>query len=86
MKTLILAAGYGTRLERDLKDETAHRHLIGVPKPLLPIGGVPLITRWTKTLHGLPSIDDQVFVVVCIALAVKHFWRESFYHMYNLCL
>ena len=75
MKTLILAAGYGTRLERDLKDDTTHRHLIDVPKPLLPIGGIPLITRWTKTLNGLPSIDDQVFVVVCIPITVKRFWN-----------
>jgi len=65
MKTLILAAGYGTRLERDLKNEAAQQHLIGVPKPLLPIGGTPLISRWTETLQKLPSIDD-VYVVVCI--------------------
>lgn len=63
MKTLILAAGYGTRLERDLKNETAQQHLIGVPKPLLPIGGTPLITHWTETLQKLPSIE-AVYVVV----------------------
>ena len=70
MKTLILAAGYGTRLERDLKKETMYQHLISVPKPLLPIGGVPLITHWTETLHKLSSLDD-VYVVVCTPMVVN---------------
>ena len=70
MKTLVLAAGYGTRLERDLKNETTHQHLIGVPKPLLPIGGTPLITHWTETLHKL-SLHDDVYVVVCIPMVVN---------------
>lgn len=65
MKVLILAAGYGTRLERDLKADNSgkYEHLIGVPKPLLPIGGKELITRWLECLENEDSID-QIYVVV----------------------
>ena len=46
-QVVILAAGYGTRLTADLQvspTETRQR-LAGVPKPLLPLGGVPLLSR-----------------------------------------
>ncbi len=40
VKAVILAAGYGTRLTRDIEADTTgvYAHLVGVPKPLLPIG------------------------------------------------
>ena len=40
MKVLILAAGYGTRLAQDIAQDTSgvYAHLVGLPKPLLPIG------------------------------------------------
>lgn len=65
MKALILAAGYGTRLERDLKADKSGKygHLIGVPKPLLPIGNKALISRWMEFLEREHSISD-VYVVV----------------------
>jgi NDP-sugar pyrophosphorylase family protein len=42
MDVLILAAGYGTRLARDIAEDTSGRyaHLAEVPKPLLPIGAL----------------------------------------------
>ena len=53
MDAVILAAGYGTRLTRDLEqDQTGNwRHLAGVPKPLLPIGHQALISHWLAILH-----------------------------------
>jgi NDP-sugar pyrophosphorylase family protein len=53
MDAVILAAGYGTRLSRDLEmDQTGNwRHLLGLPKPLLPIGSTPLISHWLDTIH-----------------------------------
>ncbi|XP_063964843.1 UTP--glucose-1-phosphate uridylyltransferase-like [Lytechinus pictus] len=57
MKVVILAAGYGTRLQRDIgKDTTGdYAHLAGLPKPLVPIGSKPLISHWMKDLteHGI---------------------------------
>eukprot|EP01147_Barroeca_monosierra_P008927 gene8927-1268_t len=37
MKALILAAGYGTRLQRDIERSATYKILSGIPKPLLPI-------------------------------------------------
>lgn len=55
MKVLILAAGYGTRLARDLDQSDQYPELRGVPKPLLPIGGVPLVSHWVRLLEECPS-------------------------------
>ncbi len=65
MKALILGAGFGTRLERDLKNDTSGQYsqLQGVPKPLLPIGKYPLITHWMHMINDVAQID-QVYVVV----------------------
>ena len=71
MKALILAGGYGTRLEHDLicdKSDT-YKHLIGVPKPLLPIGGVTLVSRWMQILDGFECID-QVYIVVSLVYKI----------------
>ncbi|KAI8900383.1 nucleotide-diphospho-sugar transferase [Globomyces pollinis-pini] len=45
VNVLYLAAGYGTRLERDLKNST-YSHLIGTPKALIPLLGIPLLQHW----------------------------------------
>ncbi|CAH2306542.1 mannose-1-phosphate guanyltransferase-like [Pelobates cultripes] len=63
MKAVILAAGYGTRLLRDLhthKNEQ-FRHLIGIPKPLLPIGECPLISYWVDALEAT-EISEVIVV------------------------
>ncbi|XP_053327838.1 glucose-1-phosphate thymidylyltransferase-like [Spea bombifrons] len=64
MKVIILAAGYGTRLFKDLKNDRNEqfKHLIGVPKPLLPIGERPLISYWVEALKVRDDISD-IFVV-----------------------
>ncbi|XP_063286211.1 uncharacterized protein LOC134571656 isoform X2 [Pelobates fuscus] len=63
MKAVILAAGYGTRLLRDLHTDKNEqfRHLIGIPKPLLPIGECPLISYWVDALEGT-EISDVIVV------------------------
>lgn len=65
VKALVLAAGYGTRLGRDIEADQSGKfaHLKGVPKPLLPIGGKPLITRWMNQLNAC-EVVDEVYVVV----------------------
>lgn len=64
MKVLILAAGYGTRLERDIRDSESHKELQGVPKPLLPVSGKPVISHWLDMLTACPETRDAVYVIV----------------------
>ena len=64
MKALILAAGYGTRLARDLEScGGEYSSLVGVPKPLLPVSGCPLITHWIHILRTCSEVN-KVYVVV----------------------
>ena len=65
MKAVILAAGYGTRLQRDVASDSSGKfaHLVGVAKPLLPVGHCALISHWVQALTN-SEIVDCVYVVV----------------------
>lgn len=65
MKAVILAAGYGTRLQRDVLADSSGRfaHLAGVAKPLLPVGRCALISHWVHALTASGSVDC-IYVVV----------------------
>ncbi|XP_052005038.1 uncharacterized protein zgc:136439 isoform X2 [Xyrauchen texanus] len=78
MKAVILAAGYGTRLQRDVENETTgnFRHLGGIAKPLLPIGPCALISHWVLALTKTGCVDtiyvvDRHGAVACLQLTVK---------------
>nr|XP_046215991.1 mannose-1-phosphate guanyltransferase isoform X1 [Oncorhynchus gorbuscha]XP_046216001.1 mannose-1-phosphate guanyltransferase isoform X1 [Oncorhynchus gorbuscha] len=64
MKAVILAAGYGTRLQRDVDNDTSGRfkHLAGIAKPLLPVGHCALISHWVQALNTTGCVDT-VFVI-----------------------
>ncbi|RIB01502.1 nucleotide-diphospho-sugar transferase [Gigaspora rosea] len=67
LKILILGAGYGTRLQRDILQDTSQKysHLLGIPKALLPVGGQDaLITHWLQ-IFKTANIDvaSSVYVV-----------------------
>uniref|UniRef100_A0A3Q2W559 Zgc:136439 n=1 Tax=Haplochromis burtoni TaxID=8153 RepID=A0A3Q2W559_HAPBU len=64
MKAVILAAGYGTRLQRDVLADTTGRfaHLAHVAKPLLPVGRCPLSSHWIHALTVSSSVDT-IYVV-----------------------
>ncbi|KPP61116.1 hypothetical protein Z043_120827 [Scleropages formosus] len=70
MKAIILAAGYGTRLRRDIENDPTGRfsHLSGIPKPLLPVGPTALISHWVRAL-GATQYVDTVLVVEDFSLA-----------------
>jgi glucose-1-phosphate cytidylyltransferase len=71
MKTIILAGGLGTRL----REETEFR-----PKPLVEIGGMPIIWHIMKNYHAFG------FKSFLIALGYKgHLLKDFFYnyHLYN---
>jgi glucose-1-phosphate thymidylyltransferase len=55
MKVIILAAGYGTRLQKDVENNDTYKHLRGLPKPLLPLNSKPLINYWLDSLLLLPN-------------------------------
>ncbi|KAL0075206.1 secreted nucleotidyl transferase [Phycomyces blakesleeanus] len=60
IKVLLLVAGYGTRLQQDLRASPSHHHLLGVPKALLPLGQEDaLITYWLDLFKasGIPASD-----------------------------
>ncbi len=74
MKVLILAAGYGTRLARDLDKTNDHTHLRGVPKPLLPIAGKPLISHWMDIINSCPHTKgSDVYIVVRPSIPIDSF-------------
>ncbi|KAG0949172.1 hypothetical protein G6F57_001519 [Rhizopus arrhizus] len=60
---LVLGAGYGTRLQKDLANSTEYSHLLGIPKALLPLGNKDaLITHWVELFqnHGITSASIYV--------------------------
>ena len=69
MHVLILAAGYGTRLDRDLLSPSGigYQHLIGTPKPLLPLGNKPLLSYWMEIIMMHKQLRD-VHVAVRLVL------------------
>ncbi|KAL6080490.1 Mannose-1-phosphate guanyltransferase-like [Balamuthia mandrillaris] len=62
---IVLAAGYGTRLERDLRGDTSgkYQHLLGLPKPLVPVGGKPLLNYWLEAFRQNQDRVKHCFVV-----------------------
>jgi len=75
---LVLAAGYGTRLERDLREDKSgkFRHLVGVPKALIPVAGTPLINYWITAFR---SVQLEAIYIVCNSLHYCQFkdWAQK---------
>ncbi|XP_043986673.1 glucose-1-phosphate thymidylyltransferase 2 isoform X1 [Gambusia affinis] len=80
MKAVILAAGYGTRLQRDVSSDRSGRfaHLVGVPKPLLPVGRSPLISRWVRALTRSGTVDGIYVVTNALHQAAFAVWAAEF--------
>ncbi|XP_008401201.1 uncharacterized protein LOC103460701 isoform X2 [Poecilia reticulata] len=80
MKAVILAAGYGTRLQRDVSSDRSGRfaHLVGVPKPLLPVGRSPLISRWVRALTRSGAVDGIYVVTNALHQAAFAVWAAEF--------
>ncbi len=53
MKALLLGAGYGTRLYPLTRDR---------PKPLLPVGGRPILDRILECVHPIQAVDG-IYIV-----------------------
>lgn len=93
MKAIILAAGYGTRLQKDIENDLKqeYKHLLGVPKPLVPVGGECLISRWMTNILAVQTDCEisKVYVVVSYMLSyidkiVTYMFRERFRFVFVL--
>lgn len=62
---VILAAGYGSRLQRDIEQDPSKQFegLLGQPKALLPVGGVPLLDHWLRAFREANGAVGPVIVV-----------------------
>ncbi|CAI5656687.1 uncharacterized protein zgc:136439 [Oreochromis niloticus] len=80
MKAVILAAGYGTRLQRDVLADTTGRFadLAHVAKPLLPVGRCPLSSHWIHALTVSGSVDTIYVVTNALYLRAFEEWATNF--------
>lgn len=62
---VILAAGYGSRLQKDIENDPSKQFesLLGQPKALLPVGGVPLLDHWLRAFRESGGAVGPVIVV-----------------------
>ncbi|KAK2906362.1 glucose-1-phosphate adenylyltransferase [Channa argus] len=80
MKAIILAAGYGTRLQRDVLADSSGRfaHLAGTAKPLLPVGSCALISHWVRALTASDCVDGIYVVTNAVYHAAFEEWAVHF--------
>ncbi|KAM9804471.1 glucose-1-phosphate adenylyltransferase [Neosynchiropus ocellatus] len=80
MKAVILAAGYGTRLQKDVLSDCSGRyaHLAGVAKPLLPVGDRALISHWVRALSNSGGVDCIYVVTNAVYLGAFEEWAAHF--------
>lgn len=80
MKAVILAAGYGTRLQRDVLADSSGRfaHLAGVAKPLLPVGRCALVSHWVHALTASGCVDFIYVVTNAVYHTAFEEWASSF--------
>ncbi|KAM6955890.1 uncharacterized protein PEZ65_006298 [Lycodopsis pacificus] len=80
MKAVILAAGYGTRLQTDVVADSSGRfaHLVGTAKPLLPVGGCALISHWVHALTASDCVDCIYVITNAVYLAAFEEWASHF--------
>uniref|UniRef100_W5LH99 Zgc:136439 n=1 Tax=Astyanax mexicanus TaxID=7994 RepID=W5LH99_ASTMX len=80
MKAVILAAGYGTRLQRDIQmDQTGEfQHLGGIAKPLLPIGRCALLSHWLRALSHTAGVHSVCVVTNDLYHEAFQKWAQEF--------
>ncbi|XP_061649590.1 uncharacterized protein zgc:136439 isoform X1 [Phyllopteryx taeniolatus] len=87
MKAVILAAGYGTRLQRDVAADLSGRfaHLVGVAKPLLPVGNLALLSHWIGALAASNAVDGIYVVTNALYLSAFEEWAAHFPNVKLVC-
>lgn len=74
---IVLAAGYGTRLARDMATDKAFVHMKSTPKPLLPVGGKVLLDHWVSALEGIATLAQIVVVTNGAHHGLYSGWAEN---------
>jgi hypothetical protein len=73
MRVLVLAAGYGTRLEREIKNDQsgAFLDLVGVSKALVPVGESDVVTIWlNQFLKADIKFGNKFFDIFVLGLFI----------------
>uniref|UniRef100_A0A665W7Z8 Zgc:136439 n=1 Tax=Echeneis naucrates TaxID=173247 RepID=A0A665W7Z8_ECHNA len=86
MKAVILAAGYGTRLQRDVAADSSGRfaHLASTAKPLLPVGDGALINHWVRALNASGAVDCIYVVTNALHYAAFEDWAAGYTNVHIL--
>ena len=89
MKCLVLCAGYGTRLQKGVQGDSSgkYKNLLGLSKPLLPLGGIPLLSIWIRLLLATEKFTLEDIFLVCNEFFYKQFidWaRETGFPIANI--
>jgi NDP-sugar pyrophosphorylase family protein len=84
MRLLLLCAGYGTRLTRDVDSNPTHSHLSGIPKPLLPVAGKPLISHWADEAKK-HDIETTCIIVNMLYREKFERWRDAYPDVRVVC-
>lgn len=74
---VLLAAGYGTRLARDIRAAPAFACLSNTPKPLLPLGGRVLLDHWGDVIETVPTVTSVVVVTNALHEPKYRAWAET---------
>ena len=67
MKTVIMAGGKGTRISEMFPD---------IPKPLIPIDGVPVLEREIISLHN-QGFDDIIITISHMGDKIKEYFEDG---------
>ena len=67
MKTVIMAGGRGTRISEMFPD---------IPKPLIPIDGVPVLEREIISLHN-QGFDDIIITISHMGDKIKEYFEDG---------
>jgi len=61
---VLLASGFGTRLERSVANDTSgkYTHLKGMPKALVPLANKPLLNYWIDEIDKIKEIKDKYII------------------------
>ena len=77
MKTIIIAAGYATRLGELTKN---------FPKPLLKIGNNTILGRLLDDIDPIPDIDEHIIVTNHRFASVFEEWTREQHYTKPICI